>query len=189
MFPTYNVPPVTGILWSPGAGAPQQLPPGALCTEADAKIAQAALGLGGTLVNAADYPALGFTFVNLDPASPYQPWYLMGIVGPNFIGYTVAYMYAPINPPVNGNGGGVGNPGALVNGKWVPAPVAAPVNNPLEGAPATMTDAQAFAAGEDVPGSAGDPQGAPPVPATALTAAQAASLTHIENILVRVFGA
>lgn len=134
-LPAYTPPPVTGIAFSSGTGSPQPLPPNSLCSKADALLVQAALG--GTLVNAADYPALNMNFFNLNLSNVAQPWYLIGIPNPGFVGPIVALMYAPNNI----NGGGIGNPGSLVssNGQVAWDPTAPAPTPPVPSASATPT--------------------------------------------------
>jgi len=132
-YPPYEIPPVTGISFASGAGTLQPLQPGdaRLCTEEDAKIIQSYTG--GELTNAATDSSLNMRFDGLDPASPYQPWYIKGINATGFVGPAVAVMYAK----------GKGHPGTWVgigsNPRWVPtidAPLPPPpsVSNPGDAA-------------------------------------------------------
>lgn len=178
MFAAYTIPPVTGISFALGNSAPQPLQAGdaRLCLLAYAIAAQQALGLGGMIVNAATTPSLGFSFPGLDPASPYQPYYLILPTGSDFLGYRVAQMYGP-NPI---NGGGIGAPGAFVNLTWTPTPIPPSAVLP----PASNSgDAQAFlnvlTGGTPAPAAGGG----------AFPAAQAAQLTHVENMMVAMLTA
>ena len=138
-LPPYTPPPVTGITFSSGTAQPQALPPNSLCTRANAMIVQKFLG--GTLVNAQDYPALNMNFVGLDPASPNQPWYLIDVPNPGFVGPDVVTMYAANDV----NGGGIGNKGTLAvqDGKvvWTPTSPTPPAPAPK---PDSSGDAAAF---------------------------------------------
>lgn len=115
---------VTGILFGAGQAAPQQLAPDSLCTLAEAQFINEIFG--GILINAAGDPAIG-TFVNLDPASKYQPWIL---VGPNnawdgtFIGPRVAQM-GGIDVKGTWSGIGTGNP------TFTPTPPPPPAPAPI----------------------------------------------------------
>ena len=176
MYGPYTIPPVAGISFASGGAAPQPLQTGdaRLCLLAYAIAAQQALGLAGMIVNAATTPSLGMSFPGLDPASPYQPFVLV-VAGstnpPDFLGYRVAQMYGPNSI----NGGGIGNPGAFVNGNWVPTPI------PGTPAPAST--------GGDASGVFYQMQSAPSPNAPAagagggLTTAQDTRLTHIETML------
>lgn len=137
----YTAPPVTGILFGTGQAAPQQLADKSLCKLAEAQFIQKIFG--GTLVNAAGDPAIG-TFVNLDPASEYQPWILLG---PNnawdgqFVGPRVAQMDG-IDTKGTWSGIGTGNP------VFTPAPPPPPPPAPKVD---HSGDVGGFMAAENVP--------------------------------------
>lgn len=171
-YPVYTPPSVTGITFVAGAGAAQPLPIDSLCTLADAKIVHAAMG--GTLVNAADYPDLNYTFTGLDPTSPNQPWMIIGIGADGFVGPDVVEMYAK----------GIGHPGTwqkdATSGQWSfvfapdPPPPAAPAPAPATGPTAAqLVYEMETAAGPNSTSGGG----------AALTTAQAQQLDHVEKML------
>lgn len=181
MYAPYVIPPVVGISFASGGAAPQPLQTGdaRLCLLAYAIAAQQALGLAGMIVNAATTPSLGMSFPGLDPSSQFQPFVLV-VPGsanpPDFLGYRVAQMYGPNSI----NGGGVGNPGAFVNGNWAPTPIPASAVPPSTGGDASSL----FYQMETAPGP-----NAPAAGGSGLTAAQDARLTHIENMTVAMLQA
>jgi len=120
----YTPPPVTGILFASGQGAPQQLAEKSLCTLAEAQFIQRIFG--GLLINAAGDPQLG-TFTNLDPLSKYQPWVLLNASGGwdgTFVGPRVAEMNG-IDTDGKWSGIGAGNP------KFTPTPPPPPQPQPV----------------------------------------------------------
>lgn len=187
MYAPYLIPSVAGISFASGGGAPQPLQPGdaRLCLLAYAIAAQHALGLAGMIVNAATTPLLNMSFPGLDPASPYQPYVLVVVVDgtADFLGYRVAQMYGP-NPV---NGGGIGAPGAFVNGNWVPTPIP-PAPTPAP-APGNSSDAATWAQTQGVPGTPGNPPVGGSGPGGSLSPQQAAQLTHIENMTIAMLQA
>lgn len=161
----YTAPSVAGITFATGQGTQQELPAGSLCTEADALFIQGIFG--GTLVNAADYPALEMTFEHLDPASADQPWYLIGIVGPGFVGPRIVQMNGT---STKGTWSGIGTGNPAFTPDPPPPPVPQPVSN-------SSNDAADFAQMEGV-----TQPGTSTAAGAALTAAEAAELSHIEKM-------
>ncbi len=179
-YPQYTPPSVDGIQFAAGAGFSfQPLPPGSLCLMADAIIVHKSLG--GTLVNAADYPDLNYAFKGLDPSNAAQPWMIIGIGADGFVGPDVTAMYAK----------GIGHPGAwqkdAMSGQW--SFVFAPDPPPIPAPPVTPNpaDAASWASVQGVPGTPGNP--AAGGSGGGLSAAQAAQMNHIESMLVTLLTA
>lgn len=132
-YQKYDPPSVAGITWASGPGTLQPLPEGYLASEADARLifddVEKAIGKGnaGELVNAAVTPWLNMRFRGLDPASPYQPWWVTG---------TDTFPRGPVGPAVGLRYvNGVGAPGhwegiGTGNTRWVPDPAPAPAPPP-----------------------------------------------------------